>query len=71
MFGQAGLEGDAGAALLHVERVGDAHDAGLERQRAPALAVADDRVLDLAGDDRPLGLLVDLREQVVEQVGGE
>ena len=48
MFGRLVSNDDARAAVLHVERVGDAHDAGLERQRPPALAVADDRVQDLA-----------------------
>src|SRR3954447_22193380 len=38
---QLRLEGDARAAVLHVERVGDADDPGLERERRAAAAVAD------------------------------
>ena len=68
---QVGLQRRARAAVLHVERVGHAHDARLERQRPAAAAVADDRVQDLRGDDRALGLLVDALEQPVERVGGE
>ena len=66
-----GLERDARTAVLHVQRVSDADDARLERQRAAAPPVADDRVHDLGGDDGALGVVVDVREQAVEQVGGE
>ena len=68
---QLRLHRHARAAVLHVERVGHAHDPGLERERPPAAAVADDRVHDLGGDDRPLGLLVDAGQQRVQLVGGE
>ena len=57
--------------MLHVERVGHAHDARLERQRAPALAMADDRVLHLRRDHGLVGFVVDILEQVAEQVAGE
>ena len=40
----AALDRDARAALRHVERVGDAHHARLDRVRLAAAAVADDRV---------------------------
>jgi hypothetical protein len=69
--GQRRLDVHARAAVLHIQRVGHAHHAGLERQRPAVLAVADDRVQDLGGDHGPLGVLVDVREQAVEQVGGE
>src|SRR3954453_2182004 len=49
--GEVRLQRRARAAVLHVERVGHAHDARLERERAPGAAVADDRVQDLRGDD--------------------
>ena len=54
----AGFDRQPRAALRHVERVGDADHAGLERVGLAAAAVADDRVQDLGGDDRPLRLLV-------------
>src|SRR3954454_2659510 len=69
--GQAGLVDVPRTALLHVERVGHAHHAGLERERAAALAVADDGVQDLADDHGPLGVLVGLLEQLGQQVGGQ
>ena len=62
-----GLDRQPGAALGHVERVGDADDAGLERVGLAAAAVADDRVQDLRDDDRPLGLLVGVGEQALER----
>ena len=66
-----GLELDARAALGHVERVGDAHDAALDGERPPARPVRDDRVHRLGDHDRALGLGVDLRQQPAELVGGE
>ena len=56
--------GSARAALRHVERVGDPHHPGLERVGLAAAAVADDRVQGLGDDDRALGLLVDVGEQL-------
>ena len=68
---QVRLQRHARAAVLHIERVSDSHDACLQRQRPAAAAVADDRVQDLRRDDRPLRLVVDIGEQLVEMVGGE
>ena len=59
----ARLEGDARAARRHVERVGHAHDAGLDRDRVAAAAVADHGVQRLGDHDRQLGLVVDPLEQ--------
>ena len=71
MFGRFASNGIARAAPLHVERVGDAHDPGLERERIAAAAVADDRVQRLRGEDRARGLVVDVLEQAVELPRGE
>jgi hypothetical protein len=68
---QLRLHRHARAAVLHVERIRHAHDAGLERERPPAAAVPDDRVHGLGRDDRALGLLVDATQQRVHVVGGE
>ena len=67
----AGLDRDPGPALGHVERVGDADHAGLQRVGLAAAAVADDRVEDLRGDDRALGLAVGVGEQPLERAAGE
>src|ERR671918_658125 len=58
------LERDARAALGHVERIRDAEDAGLERERPPVLAVARDRLEDLRADDGQVGLLVQPLEEL-------
>ena len=63
--------GDARAALLHVERVGDAQDARLERERLAVGAVADDPLQHLGDDDRELRLLVDPGEQLAQLRLGE
>ena len=55
----AALDRQPGAALRHVEGVGDADHAGLERVGLAAAAVADDAVEDLGDDHRQLGLLVE------------
>ena len=52
--------------LGHVERVGDAEDARLERERLPVGAVADDRLQGLRHDDGALGLVVDAVEELAE-----
>ena len=57
------LDRQAGAALGHVERVGDPDHSRLERVGLAAAAVADDRVQDLGDHHGPLGLLVDAGEQ--------
>ena len=67
----AALERDPRAALLHVERVGDAEDARLERQRLAVGAVADDPLEHLRDDHRQVGLLVDPVEQLAELRLGE
>ena len=67
----AALERDARAALLHVERVGDAEDAGLERERLAVGAVADDPLQDLRDDHRPVGLVVDPVEELAQLRLGE
>ena len=59
----ARLERDPRAALRHVERVGDADHAGLERVGLAAAAVADDRVQDLGDHDAALRLPVGAGEQ--------
>ena len=59
-----GVDRHARAALGHVERVGDAHHAGLERVGLAAAPVADDRVQGLGDDDRALGLPVGVVEQL-------
>jgi hypothetical protein len=65
------LDRDPGAALGHVERVGDADDAGLERVGLAAAAVADDRVEDLRDDDRALRLAVAALQQPRQGAVGE
>ena len=67
----AALERDPRAALRHVERVGDAEDAGLERQRLAVGAVARDRLQHLGDDHGELGLLVDPVEQLAHLRLGE
>ena len=67
----AGLERDPRAPAGHVERVGDAHDPGLDRERRAVAPVADDRVQRLGDDDRALGLLVGAGQQRAELVGGQ
>ena len=67
----AALERDARPALLHVERVGDAEDAGLERQRLAVGAVADDPLQHLGHDHGQVRLLVDPREQLAKLRLGE
>ena len=57
----AALERDARAALRHVERVGDAEDARLERERLAVGAVARDRLQHLGDDHGAVGLVVDAR----------
>ena len=63
--------GDARAALLHVERVGDAEDARLERQRLAVGAVADDPLQHLGDDHGQVRLLVDPVEQLAQLRLGE
>ena len=67
----AALERDPRATLRHVERVGDAEDAGLERERLAVGAVARDRLQRLGHDDGALGLLVDAVEQLAHLRLGE
>ena len=67
----AALERDARAALLHVERVGDAEDSGLERQRLAVLAVARDHLQHLADEHGELGLVVEPVEQLARLRLGE
>jgi hypothetical protein len=69
--GPARLERHARAALGQVECVGHAQDPSLEGQRLAAAAVGDDGVQRLRGDDRALGLLVDIRQQLRQGVGGQ
>ncbi len=69
--GDAALDRKAGAALRHVEGVGDPHDARLERVGLTAAAVADDAVEDLGDDDGQLRLLVDAVEQGAQLRLGE
>ncbi len=65
------LERHPRAALGEVERVGHAHDPGLDGDRVAAAAVADDRVQRLGHDHRALGLLVDVPEQGGQPLGGQ
>ena len=65
------LERDPRAALRHVERVADAEDPGLERQRLAVGAMARDRLQHLGDDHRAVGLLVDPVEQLAELRLGE
>ncbi len=67
----ARLDRDPGPSLRHVERVGDPDHSGLQRVGRAAAAMADDRVQDLGGDDRPLGLAVAAGEQAIEGAAGE
>ena len=67
----ARLERDARAAAGHVERVGHAHDARLDRHRVAGAAVADHGVERLRDDDGQLRVLVDPVEQHRHPVGGE
>ena len=67
----AALERDPRAALLHVERVGDAQDARLERQRLAVGAVADDPLQHLGDHHGQLGLVVDPVEQLAQLRLGE
>ena len=60
----AAFDRNAGAALGHVEGVGDPDDAGLDRVGLAAPAVADDRVQDLGIDHAQLGVVVAAREQL-------
>ena len=48
----ARLERNARPPFRHIERIGDAHDAGFERQRLAIAAVRDDRVQNFRADDR-------------------
>ena len=67
----AALERDARAALLHVERVGDAEDPGLERQRLAVGAMADDPLQHLRDDHGQVRLVVDPGEQLAQLRLGE
>src|SRR5438552_13873672 len=64
------LEGHAGAAASHVERVGYSDDASFDREWRSAAAVGNDRVHRLGDHDRSLWLRVDPVEQFPELVGG-
>ena len=49
-----------------IEGVGDAEHSSLERERLPVGAVADDRLERLRHEYRPLGLLVEIVEQLAQ-----
>ena len=59
----AGLEGDARAALGHVQGVGDLDDAGFDRQAGLLGAVGDDGVQRLGQDDGARRLFVQALQQ--------
>ena len=62
----AALEGDPGATLGHVKRVGDPDDPRLQREGLAVVAMARDRAQDLGGDHGQLRLLVQPVEQLTD-----
>ena len=67
----ARLERHPRTPARHVQRVRHPHDAGLDRERVPGPAVADDRVQRLRHHHRALRLAVAAFEQAAQLVGGE
>ena len=67
----AGFDRQPRAALRHVERVGDPDNPGLQGVGLASAAMTDDRVQDLGGDDRPLGLTIGIGEQTFKCATGQ
>jgi hypothetical protein len=65
----AGFKGNARSPSGHVEGIGHPHDPAFDGERVTATPVTDDRVQGLGGDDRTLGLLVDVMEEARQLVG--